>query len=94
MRDVGRNDVDGAGGEEVFLSADAHFQLAFYDVGDLFVNVMVQGGDAAFFYLPKDEGGGVAMNHSAIETRKRILYWDIIEVLHGQIFPKVRQKCG
>src|ERR1700722_18789137 len=37
--DKGRDDVDGAGGEQVFFSADHHFHFAFRDVGDLFVDM-------------------------------------------------------
>lgn len=89
MRDIGWDDVNGAGGEEVFLSADGHFQLTFHDIGDLFVNVMVFGRDTALLYIPKHEGGRVSVYHSAVEARERVLYGDIVEVLHAYFSPKV-----
>ena len=86
---IGRDDVDGAGRKQVFLAADRHFQLAFDDIGYLFVDVVVFGRDAAFFYIPENERAGVAVDHLPIKSWEGILYGDIVEVLHGYFYPKV-----
>ena len=89
VRDIGWNDVNGAGSHQVFFAADDHFQLTFHDIGDLFVNVMVFGRYPTLLYLPENEGGTVSVYHSTVETRERVLNGDIVEVLHAYFSSKV-----
>jgi hypothetical protein len=58
----GRDSVGGAGGEEVFFSADDHFQFAVEDKGNLFVRVAVFKQPAAFPDLPNGKGAFVAVH--------------------------------
>ena len=82
MGNQGGDHVDGARGKEVFLAADDHFQLAFDDIGNLFVDVFMFGAHAAFFDLPEDEGAGVAVDHFSCEAGKCIFNGYIVKVLH------------
>jgi hypothetical protein len=94
---VGRirwNDVYCAGCEQDFFATDDHFELSFDNVGDLFVGVMVFGGDAAFFDIPKCEGALVAVDHFAKEAWQGVLCGYIIEVLHVQFYMKLGKECG
>ena len=95
MGDVRWDDMNHAGGEEVFLAADDHFEFTFNDIGDLFMDVVVFGGDAVFFYVPEDKRAGRPVYHFSIKARKCLFDRDIIKVLHAQFFPKIRNLgCG
>jgi len=91
MRDIRGNDVYGAGCEEVFFPTNHHFQLTLNDIGDLFVDVVVFGGDAAFFYVPEDKRACLTVYHFSIKARKCLFDRDIVKVLHAQFFPKIRK---
>ena len=80
-----------AGGEEIFLAADGHFEFSLNDIGDLFVDMAVFRGDAVFFYVPEDKRTGRAVYHFSIKARKCLFNRDIVEVLHAQFFPKIRK---
>ena len=73
---------------QVFLAANDHFQLAFGDISDLFVDVVVFGGGMSFFDIPEDEGAAVAVNHFSEKARKCLFYSDIAEILHYVDFSK------
>lgn len=85
VEDMRRDHMYTSGGEEYFFAADDHFQFAFDDIGDLFVDMMMFGGDAAFFYIPEYEGAGVAVDHFTEKTGERIFGRDIIQVLHIEV---------
>jgi len=91
MGNMGWDNVYSAGGEQVFLSADGHFQLTFNNIGDLFVDMVVFGGDTALFYVPKNQRTGLAVYHFSKKARKCLFDRDIVKVLHGRFLPKVRK---
>ena len=78
--------VDCAGGQVVFYSADRHFQFAFHDESDLFMDMMVFRGGTALLYLPEGQGATVAMDHFACKARECLFAGDIAEVLHIEFF--------
>jgi hypothetical protein len=81
--DEGWDDVDGAGGEQVFYTADHHLHFAFRYIGDLFVDMGVFGQDAAFFYVPKYQGAAFAVDHFPEKAWSELFDWDVPEVLHA-----------
>ena len=83
MRDIGRDHVNVAWGEAVFLAADGHFQLAVDEVGDLFVDVFVFGERAAFFGLPESQGTALAVDHFSEKAGDDLFGGDIVQVLHA-----------
>ena len=82
--DEGRDDVDGAGGEQVFFSADHHFHFAFRYIGDLFVDMGVFLQDAALFYVPKYQGAAFAVDHFSEKARTEFFDRDVPEMLHAE----------
>jgi hypothetical protein len=82
MGDVGGDDVDGAGRHVELFAADRHFQRTLHDVGDLFMDVVMFRGYAAFFDIPEDEGAGIAVDHFPEKAGKCLFYRDIAEILH------------
>ena len=91
---MGRDHVDASGGEQHLFAPDRHFQFAFYDIGDLFIDMVMFRGDAPFFYVPEDKGTAVAVNHFTGETGEGIFDRDLIQVLHTFVLPKVQKKWG
>ena len=82
--DQGRDDVDGAGGEQVFYSADHHLHFAFRYIGDLFVDMGVFMQYAAFFYVPEYQGAAFAVDHFSEKARTEFFDRDVPEVLHAE----------
>ena len=94
MGDIGRDGVGGAGGEEVLLAADDHFQLPVQDVGNLFVRVAVFGQAAAFPDLPDGEGAFVAVHHFSKKARTDLFGWDVGEIFHERFWGESTKKWG
>jgi len=88
MRDIGGDDVDAAGSEEIFFAADGHFELSFHHVGDLFMDVVVFGQGCVFADLPKGECACIAVDHFNGKTGKELFYRDVAEVLHVWILER------
>ena len=80
--DIGRNDVYRSLSEQAFFSADDHFQLAFGDIGDLFVDVLVFGQSAILFNIPEYERAIVAVDHFPEKTGTHFFFRDVLQVFH------------
>lgn len=79
--------MNGAGFHLVFLAADDHIQFSFYNIGDLFVDMVVFGKGTTFFDIPNRQGAAVAVEHFSEKARNWLFYRDIAQVLHvGNFF--------
>jgi len=90
--DIGRDGMSGAGGKEVSLSANDHFQLAVEDKGNLFVGVAVFGKAAAFFDFPDGKGAFVPVHHFPKKTRPDLFGWDVGKILHERFCGEGKEK--
>ena len=90
--DKGRDDVDGTGGEQEFFPADHHLQFAFYDMGDLFMDMGVFEQHTAFLYVPENEGAAFPMDHFPEKAWQELFDWDVLEVLHALSLPEGTSK--
>jgi hypothetical protein len=88
MGDEGGDDVDGTGCKEVLFAANDHFQLAFQDMGYLFVHVGVFRQNTSLPDIPEPQRTAVAMDHFSEKARKQLLSGNIPEVLHALNFPE------
>ena len=83
---IGWDHMYTAGGKKHFFSSYDHLQLAFEDIGDLLMNVMMFLQPAAFADVPYRQRAGVPMQQLAKKAGSDLLDRDIAQVLHLLFF--------
>lgn len=83
---IGRDHMYTSGGKKHFLSSYDHFQLAFEDIGDLLMNVVMFLEPAAFADVPYRERAGVPMQQLPQKAGSDLPDRDIAQVLHILFF--------
>lgn len=71
-----------AGCKQISLPANDHFQLAFEDIGNLLMNMLVCFEYTVFFNIPNRYRSLIAMYEFAKEARPQLTYGYIVEVFH------------